>query len=71
VVFCDGSYVEINRHRVLSTTRPVSRCELVVTNGAPEVFCSDPDALETPHRTGSDRAALMGNMQLAPEDTKA
>ena len=46
VIFCDGSYVEINGQRVLSTRRLVSRCELVVGNTGRAVFCSAPDALE-------------------------
>jgi hypothetical protein len=46
VVFCDGSYIEINQQRVLSASKTVARGELVVGKAGVEMFCSEPDALE-------------------------
>ncbi len=44
--FCDGSFVEISAQRVLSTSRRVSRCELVIGPDGPAVFSSDPDSVQ-------------------------
>jgi len=45
LIFCNGSYVEIDGRRVLSYKRTISRCEMVVSEGRKEIYASEPDAL--------------------------
>jgi len=44
VILCDGSYVELEGKRLLTTTRRVARCELLLGE-TPKVFCSEPEAM--------------------------
>jgi len=45
LIFCNGSYVEIDGQRVLGFQRTISNCEMRRSAGAKEVRSSDPDAL--------------------------
>jgi hypothetical protein len=45
LIFCNGSYVEINGRRVLSYKRTISHCEMLVREGRKEIHASEPDAL--------------------------
>jgi len=45
LIFCNGSYVEIDGRRVLSYKRTISRCETLVREGRKEIYASEPDAL--------------------------
>jgi hypothetical protein len=45
LIFCNGSYVEIDGRRVLSCKRTISHCEMVVREGWKEIYASEPDAL--------------------------
>jgi hypothetical protein len=45
LIFCNGSYVEIDGRRVLSCKRTISRCEMRGRNGRKEVHASEPEAL--------------------------
>jgi hypothetical protein len=47
IILCNGSYVEIGGTRILSLKHVVARCELI-HGKAPQVFCSDADALAPP-----------------------
>ncbi len=46
LILCNGSYVEIEDRRVLTCSRVVSRCELIVHEGSRQIVCSDPGAVE-------------------------
>jgi hypothetical protein len=48
VRFCQGSYVKIYGQSESRCKRAVTRCEIVRSGKRLEVFCSDPDAIETP-----------------------
>ena len=45
LIFCNGSYVEIDGQRVLSYNRTISRCEMLVCEGRKQIFASELDAL--------------------------
>jgi Heparinase II/III-like protein/Heparinase II/III N-terminus len=45
LIFCNGSYVEINGRRVLSCRRRISHCEMLSREGRKEVHASEPEAL--------------------------
>jgi hypothetical protein len=45
LIFCNGSYVEIDGRRVLSYKRTISHCEMLVREGGKEIHASEPDAL--------------------------
>jgi hypothetical protein len=45
IIFCGGSYIEIDGRRILSLKRTVSRCEITIHEGQKEVHTSDPEAL--------------------------
>jgi hypothetical protein len=45
IIFCNGSYVEIEGRRVLCCRRTVSRCEMLSRDGRKEVHASEPEAL--------------------------
>jgi len=44
LIFCNGSYAEIDGQRVLSYERPISRCEMLVREGRKEIHISEADA---------------------------
>jgi hypothetical protein len=45
LIFCNGSYVEIDGARVLGSKRRVTRCEMHSRDGRKEVYASEPEAL--------------------------
>lgn len=45
LIFCNGSYVEIDGLRLVSCKRTISRCEMLVRDGCKEIYASEPDAL--------------------------
>jgi hypothetical protein len=45
LIFCNGSYVELDGQRVLNYRTAVSRCEMSTRDGHKEVHASDPEAL--------------------------
>ncbi len=45
LIFCNGSYVEIDGRRVLSYKRTISHCEMLVREGRNEIHASEPDAM--------------------------
>jgi hypothetical protein len=45
LIFCNGSYVEIDGRRVLSYKRTISRCEMLVREGRKEIYASEAEAL--------------------------
>ena len=45
LIFCNGSYVEIDGRRVLNCKRPMSHCEMHSRDGHTEVSASEPEAL--------------------------
>ncbi len=45
LIFCNGSYVEIDGRRVLGFKRIVSHCEMLSSDGRNEVRSSEPEAL--------------------------
>jgi hypothetical protein len=45
LIFCNGSYVEIDGRPVLSCKRKVSRCEILTRDDHKEVYASEPEAL--------------------------
>ena len=45
LIFCNGSYVEIDGHRVLSCKRVISHCEMRSRDGHKEICASEPEAL--------------------------
>jgi hypothetical protein len=45
LIFCNGSYVEIEGQRVLSCKRTITRCEMLIQKGRKEIFASEADAL--------------------------
>lgn len=59
LILCNGSYVEIEDRRVLSCNRLVTRCELIAREGATQVFCSDPEAVEENPVTPFPRSATL------------
>jgi hypothetical protein len=48
LIFCNGSYVEIDGRRLLSYKRTISRCEMLVRGGQKEIYASEADALLEP-----------------------
>jgi hypothetical protein len=44
LIFCNGSYVEIDGRRVLTYKRTISRCEMLVREGRKEIHVSEADA---------------------------
>jgi hypothetical protein len=45
LIFCNGSYVEIDGRRVLSCKRTISRCEMLIQEGGKKIYVSEPNAL--------------------------
>lgn len=45
LIFCQGTYVEIDGRRVLSCKRKVTRCEMLIRKGRNEIYASEPEAL--------------------------
>lgn len=56
LIFCNGSYMEIDGRRVLGCKRAVSRCEMLSRDGRNEIYASEPEALleEQLTTTGSE-----------------
>ena len=45
LIFCNGSYVEIDGRRALGCNRTVSHCEMVISNGSKQAYGSEGEAL--------------------------
>jgi hypothetical protein len=45
LIFCNGSYVEIDGRRVLGCKHRVERCEIVTRDGSKQVHASEPEVL--------------------------
>jgi hypothetical protein len=45
LIFCNGSYVEIDGSRVLGCKRKVTRCEMLIRDGHKKIYASEPEAL--------------------------
>jgi Heparinase II/III-like protein/Heparinase II/III N-terminus len=45
LIFCNGSYVEVEGRRVLGCKRRISHCEMLSHDGRREVYASEPGAL--------------------------
>ena len=45
LIFCNGSYVEIDGRRVLGCKRAISRCEMLGRDSRNEIYASEPEAL--------------------------
>jgi hypothetical protein len=45
LIFCHGSYVEIDGRRVLGCKQKVTRCEMLIRAGHKEIYASEPEAL--------------------------
>jgi hypothetical protein len=45
LIFCNGSYVEIDGRRVLDCTRTISHCEMLNRDGREQVYASEAEAL--------------------------
>jgi hypothetical protein len=56
LVFCNGSYVEIEGRRVLDCKRQISHCEMLSCDGRKEVHASDPEALLEQHLGSNSRS---------------
>ncbi|HEY7096452.1 MAG TPA: alginate lyase family protein [Terriglobales bacterium] len=46
LIFCNGSYVEMNGKRMVSCTKSITRCELRISEDGVKLFSSDDDAVE-------------------------
>jgi hypothetical protein len=44
LIFCNGSYVEVDGQRVLSYKQTISRCEMLLRDGRKDVDASEPEA---------------------------
>jgi hypothetical protein len=44
IIFCRGTYVELNGNRAIAVAHAVDRCELI-TRDTTQIFCSDPTAI--------------------------
>jgi len=51
LIFCNGSYVEIDGRRVLDCKSTISRCEMLRRNGHKEIYASEPEAVLEEHLT--------------------
>ncbi|HXM60989.1 MAG TPA: alginate lyase family protein [Terriglobales bacterium] len=45
LIFCNGSYVEIEGQRVLTCKRTITRCEMLVREASKEIYASEANAL--------------------------
>ncbi len=45
LIFCNGSYLEVDGRRILTCKRTIARYEMIVREGCKEVYASEPDAL--------------------------
>jgi hypothetical protein len=45
LIFCNGSYAEVDGQRVLACKRIIPRCEMLIREGRREVHASEPEAL--------------------------
>jgi hypothetical protein len=45
LIFCNGSYAEIDGRRVLGCKHRVERCEILTRDGGKQIYASEPDAL--------------------------
>jgi hypothetical protein len=55
LIFCNGSYVEIDGRRVLSCKRTITRCEMHSRDGHKEIYASEPEALVEEQLASSPR----------------
>jgi hypothetical protein len=53
LIFCNGSYVEIDGLRILGCKKKVTRCEILSRDGRSDRFSSDPEALVEEQLTNS------------------
>ena len=45
LIFCNGSFLELEGKRLLHTRQAVESCELILNGGAVQTFCSNPEAV--------------------------
>ena len=45
VICCNATYVEYGEHKIVISSRPVLRCEIISQADKSDVTCSDPDAV--------------------------
>jgi hypothetical protein len=64
LIFCEGSYVEIDGRRVLGCKQKVTRCEMLVREGRKEIYVSEPEAVSEEQLTITARGENLNGRAL-------
>jgi hypothetical protein len=57
LICCKGTYVEASGKRIIASTRPLLRCEVIVSKGKLDLFSSNEPGVEVNHRVLDELAA--------------